>query len=197
LLRRAVASGGWQDLDPEHLALSADRTGSEINAADSEQLLLPCLGLVLFFCNGLATAKKLTAQRDVVFTPPVPKQSEMPDSYISIRQNMEEESSDKLLCFQRHDLLLVTVGIVPPSEGNGTILKRKDTVIADGDSVGISAQILQDPLGPLKGRLAVDNPFLMIKLPPEALEDRRVFKMTDTAGEDKIPRFKGAFKIGK
>jgi len=108
---------------------------------------------------------------------------------------MEQESSDELLGLQRHDLLFVPSGVIPPSEGNRTVLESKDTVIADGDSVGISAQILKDPLGTVEGRFAIDDPFLMIKLSSEAFKGMRLFQMRDTAGEDELARFKTIFKI--
>ena len=110
---------------------------------------------------------------------------------------MKQEPSDKLLGLERHHLLLIPVSIITPAKRNGAVFSRQDTVIADGDSVGISAEVLKYPFGPVERRLAVDDPFLMVKPPSEPLKGMGVPKMTDTAGEDKIPCFKGAFKIGK
>jgi hypothetical protein len=61
LIRRAIASGRRQNLYADHLALSADGTEGDINTTDSEQLLLPGLGLVFFFCYDLAITEKRTA----------------------------------------------------------------------------------------------------------------------------------------
>ena len=65
-------------------------------------------------------------------------------------------------------------------------MKVKYAVIADGNSMGVSAQVLEDPLGPVKGWFAIDNPFLMIELSSKGLKGTRVLEMTDTAGEDKL-----------
>src|ERR1039457_767055 len=110
---------------------------------------------------------------------------------------MKQISSDELDSFERHGLLFVIVRVVTPLEGHHSILSGKYAVIADGDPVRISAEILQNPLGSIEGRLAVDNPFLMIELLSETLEDMRFFQMTDTAWEDEIPRIEGFFEIGK
>jgi hypothetical protein len=37
----------------------------------------------------------------------------------------------------------------------------EDAVIADGDPVGISAEVLEDTLDTVEGRFAIDDPFLM------------------------------------
>jgi hypothetical protein len=60
--------------------------------------------------------------------------------------------------------------------------------------VGISAQILQDALGSIEGRLAVDDPFLIVKLPSEALKDMWCSQMTNPSGKDKISRFESPFE---
>ena len=93
--------------------------------------------------------------------------------------------------------MLIPVSIITPAKRNGAVFSRQDTVIADGDSVGISAEVLKYPFGPVERRLAVDDPFLMVKPPSEPLKHMRFLQMTDTAGEDKIPCFNGALEIGK
>ena len=99
---------------------------------------------------------------------------------------MKEEPSDELIGFEGHGLLFIPIGVVPPAEGDITILDLEDTIIADSDPVGISAQVLKHTLGTIEGRLAIDNPFFMIELPSEDLKGSGVPQMTDTTGEDKI-----------
>jgi len=99
---------------------------------------------------------------------------------------MEKEPSDELMGLDSHGFLFITIGIVPPAKGDIAILYVEDTVVADSDPVGISAQILKDTLGAVKGRFTVDNPFFVVELSSEHLEGSVVLEMTDTAGEDKI-----------
>jgi hypothetical protein len=61
MIRRAIAPGRKQKLHPEDRAFFANWTSSDINTADSEQLILPGLWFLFFFCYGFTTAKKLTA----------------------------------------------------------------------------------------------------------------------------------------
>ena len=99
---------------------------------------------------------------------------------------MKKEPSYELIGLERHGLLLIRIGIVPPAEGDSTVLDFEDTVITDSNPVGISAQILKDSLGAVERRLAIDNPFFMVELPSEHFKGSGVLQMTDTAGEDKL-----------
>ena len=110
----------------------------------------------------------------------------MTNPNIAIRQNMKKESSDELVDLQRHNLLLIAIGIITPQKGDLSVLDTEDAIIADGDSVGISAQILKDSLSSVEWRLAVYNPLLMIEPSSEYLEVLLSSEMTDPAGEDQI-----------
>lgn len=99
---------------------------------------------------------------------------------------MEKEPSYELISLESQGLLFIPIGVVPPAEGDITILDLEDTIIADSDPVGISAQILKDTLSSVERWLAIDNPFFMIELPSEHLEGSGVLQMTDASGEDKI-----------
>lgn len=98
---------------------------------------------------------------------------------------MEEEPSNELIRLESHGFLFISIGVVPPAEGDITILDFEDTIIADSDPVGISAEIFEDTLGTIEGRLAIDNPFFMVELSSEHLKGSGVLQMTDAAWEDK------------
>lgn len=85
---------------------------------------------------------------------------------------MKEEPFDELSGLEGHGLLFISIGVVPPAERDSAILDLEDTVIADSNPVGISAEIFEDALGTIEGRLAIDNPFFMIELPSEDLNGR-------------------------
>jgi hypothetical protein len=101
---------------------------------------------------------------------------------------MKKESSDKLVGLEGHSLLTVMVCIIPPEEGNLAVSDGEDAVIADGDSMGIPAEVLQDPLGAIEGRFAIDDPLLVVEMSPERFEGSGFLEMADTAGEYKIIR---------
>ena len=110
----------------------------------------------------------------------------MSDSHISAGKYMKEEPSDELIGLESHGLLFIAIGVVPPAEGDIVVLDIEDTVIADSDPMGISAQIFKDTFGPIKRRLTIDNPLLMVELSSEPLKGFGVLEMTDAAGEYKL-----------
>jgi hypothetical protein len=67
-------------------------------------------------------------------------------------------------------------------------------VIADGDSVSISAQVLKNTFGAIEGRFAIDDPLLMIELVSESLKVPELLEMADRAGEDKNIRLEASFE---
>jgi hypothetical protein len=69
-----------------------------------------------------------------------------------------------------------------------------NAVIADGDPVGISAEVLKDTLEAIEGRLAIDDPLLMIELAPESLKVPRLLEVPDTVGEYKSIRLEASFE---
>ena len=83
---------------------------------------------------------------------------------------MKKEPSDELICLERHGLLTVVVGIIPPPEKDFAVLDIEDTVIADGDSVCISTEIFENTFGATERRFAIDDPLLFIELFPEGIE---------------------------
>ena len=107
---------------------------------------------------------------------------------------MKQEPSDELVRLEGHGLLAVLVCIIPPQEGDLAVTDGEDTVIADGDAVGISAEVLKDTLDAIEGRLAIDDPLLMIELASESLQVFGRFEMADTAWEYKIIRFEASFE---
>ncbi len=117
--------------------------------------------------------------------------------YIARGQYMKKEPPDKFICLQRHGLLAVPVGIISPEKRDLAVPDSEDAVIADGDSMGIPAEVLKDPLGAIEGRFAIDDPLFMIKMSPEGFEGSGFLEMADAAGEYEITRFEAVFEEGK
>ena len=110
----------------------------------------------------------------------------MSEPNISIRQHMKKESPDKLVDLQRQHLLLIAISIITPQERDLAVLNFEDAIIADGDPVCISAQVLKDSLGSVEGRFAIYDPLLVVEPSSEYLKVMRLSEMTDAAGEDQI-----------
>jgi hypothetical protein len=82
----------------------------------------------------------------------------MPDTDEASRKDMEQEATQELMRRYRHDLLLVAVRIVSPAESNVPIVAGDETMVRDGDAVGVSSQVAEDVFWAAEGWLGVDHP---------------------------------------
>ena len=88
----------------------------------------------------------------------------MSDFDEAVGKNMKQETPDKLVGIQSHDLLFVVVGVVAPPERDFVVFELHKPVIADSDPVGISAEIFQNVFGLLERRLTVNDPLLLVQV---------------------------------
>ena len=78
---------------------------------------------------------------------------------------------------------------VPVPKGHTIVFQLQDAIIADRDPVSISAEVLKDTLGTIEGRLAIDDPLLMVKMSLEKFEGFEFFEVADSSREYEISRF--------
>ena len=71
---------------------------------------------------------------------------------------MKQETAQELVNWQSHDLLPVAVSGISPSESNLSVSEGKQSVVGDGNAVGVSAEIAQHVLRATEGRLGIDDP---------------------------------------
>jgi hypothetical protein len=86
------------------------------------------------------------------------------DADQALRQNVDQESAQKLICGHCHDLLLAAVRIVFPEKRDSIILERNQSMVGDGDAVRIASEIVQNMLGTAEGWLGIDDPVLAKEL---------------------------------
>jgi hypothetical protein len=90
----------------------------------------------------------------------VRKKSELPDANEASRQNVERKPAQKLARRQRHLTLFVAVSIVFPAKGNVLTVECQQPVVADGNPVGVAAEILKYLAGSAERGLGIDHPLL-------------------------------------
>ena len=120
----------------------------------------------------------------------------MSDLDKAVRQDMKQKPPDKLSGVNCHDLALVVIGIIPPSERDLIGVRFHDSMVADRDSVSVSAEILKNAFGPVERRLAVDDPLLLVQIGNQGIERRRLRKMAYGAGVNKFVLGAESFQIG-
>ena len=91
----------------------------------------------------------------------------MPDFHEPVRQDVKKHPSYELAGIKRHYFGFIAIGIVPPAERYTAVFQLQNAMIADGNPIGVPAQVLKHALGAVKRRLAVDNPLLVVKLSSE------------------------------
>ena len=98
----------------------------------------------------------------------------MADANEPLGENVDQESAQKLIGSNGHDLLLVAVRIVLPSERYSIILEGDESMVGDRDTMGIARQIVQNVLGTAEGRLGVDDPVLSEELSEKSAKTTRL-----------------------
>ena len=78
-------------------------------------------------------------------------------------QDMEQEAADELVRCERHDVLpLRTIAaVILVVEGDAGLVERKQTVIRDGDPVGVAREIGEHSLRAGEWRLGIVHPPLL------------------------------------
>ncbi len=113
----------------------------------------------------------------------VREQSEVTDADQSSWKYMDEEAAEEVLCGNSHDLLLATMGVVLPTEGDTILLEADQAMVGDGDAVCVASEILKQMFRPAEGRLGVYDPVLAVELTQEATELRGLSKLSERAVE--------------
>ena len=100
----------------------------------------------------------------------------MADADQPFRENVDQESSQKLICGNAHDLLLTAPCVVFPAKGDSIILESNEPVVGDGDAMCISRQIGQNMFRASEGWLDVDHPVFAEEESQERVESAGLSK---------------------
>jgi hypothetical protein len=91
-------------------------------------------------------------------TAAVGQEAKLPNAHESAGQHMLQEAPQKLCGRESHRPLLVAVRVVLPAEGDAFTVEGQQTMIADGNTVGVPAQITQHLRSAAEGELRIYNP---------------------------------------
>ena len=92
--------------------------------------------------------------------PPVCEETEVANAHEAARQEMKQEATQELIDRQSHDPLAIVLSGISPSESNAAVSEGKQSVVGDGDAMGVGAEIAQHVFWAAEGRLGVDDPIL-------------------------------------
>ena len=109
---------------------------------------------------------------------------------------MEHEAAQELFGGDRHLALLTAVSVVLPPEGNLAVGNGDETVIGDGDAMGISGQIVKYMLRPSEGAFCIDHPILAKERTKESMKGPLSGQCLEAAGKREFALTKGALQAG-
>jgi len=90
--------------------------------------------------------------------PSVGEEAEVADADEALGEQVKKEATEKLIARDSHHFLLIVVGRVPPTKGDVAFVERNQSMIGDGDAMGVAAEILQHVFGSAEGWFGVDDP---------------------------------------
>jgi len=80
----------------------------------------------------------------------------------AIGKDVKQEAADEFLGIEGVSFEPIFVFSVPVGEGDLTVLGREDTVIGEGYSVGVAAQVIKDLLWGGEGLFGIDHPLFFL-----------------------------------
>ncbi len=82
----------------------------------------------------------------------------MADANEALGEQMQEEAAQELIEREGHQFLLIVVRRIAPMKGDLAVGHRYQSMVGDGDTVGVTAEILEHILGAAEGWFRVDHP---------------------------------------
>src|SRR5215472_5306885 len=89
-------------------------------------------------------------------------EAEVPDADKALRQYVQQESANKLLCGNGHRALHVAVSIISPAERDVVAIECEQSMVGDGDAMGITAEVTQNLFRAAKRWFDVDDPLMSV-----------------------------------
>ena len=109
---------------------------------------------------------------------------------------MQEEAAQELIQGYGHQFLLIVVGRVPPAKGDVAVGQRDQSMVGDGDAMGVTAEIVEHILGAPEGRLGVDYPVFAKQRSQPGGEEFGLGERCQISGKVQLAMLKGQLESG-
>ncbi len=134
----------------------------------------------------------LAAARELGGPGAVGEEAKVADADEAVGDDVEEEAADELRRLQLHHLDAIAVGVVLPAEAEAAVVEAENTLVGEGDAVGIAAQVLEDLFGAGEGAFGVYDPVILAELAEPLREGSGGREGGGGSGEDELARVEGA-----
>ncbi|MGC1648826.1 MAG: hypothetical protein WA741_23655 [Candidatus Sulfotelmatobacter sp.] len=135
--------------------------------------------------HGLVGEQALT-EGEQSGAPAIGQEPERADADKAAGQDVEQEAAQELLRTERHHSLLITVGIILPTESHLVMLESQEAVVGDGHAMGVAGEIAEHMMGTAEGRFGVDDPVLTEQGAQEGAERFLVGQWLKSSGEGEL-----------
>ena len=115
----------------------------------------------------------------------------MTNAMEAVGNGVQEETTDKLMGIERHELADAACSVILPSKGDAIVVHADDAGIGDGDAMGVATEIGQYLSGSRKWRLGIDDPFDTTRRLQRSIEGGRISQVNDIAEELKLAELEG------
>ena len=120
----------------------------------------------------------------------------MADTNEALGKQMQEEAAQELIEREGHQFFLIVVRRIAPTKGDLAVGQRYQSMVGDGDAVGVTAEILEHIFGAPEGRFGVDDPIFSEQRSQPGCEDFGLRKQSQIAGKMKLAVLKGGLESG-
>ncbi len=120
----------------------------------------------------------------------------MADTNEALGKQMQEEAAQELIEREGHQFFLIVVRRIAPTKGDLAVGQRYQSMVGDGDAVGVTAEILEHIFGAAEGRFGVDDPIFSEQRSQPGREDFGLRKQSQIAGKMKLAVLKGGLESG-
>ena len=110
---------------------------------------------------GFRCADQLPTEGDGLGSTPVRKEPKVADADEPSRKYMQQEPPQELMCGKSHLPLLVAMRVVLPPEGDLLSIEAQQAMIADGDAMRVSGEIVEHVLRSAERRFCVHDPIFV------------------------------------
>ena len=120
----------------------------------------------------------------------------MADTNEALGEQMQEEAAQELIDRQSHQFLLIVVRRIAPTKGDVAVGQRYQSMVGDGDAVGVTAEILKHILGAAEGWFRVDDPVFSKQWSQPGGEEFGLREHRQIPGKVQLAMLKGRLETG-
>ena len=113
--------------------------------------------------------------------------AEVPDTDKTLGQDVKQKPAYELVGGNGYDSRLVASRIVAPTKCDGAAIEGNETVVGDGDTVGVAPEVADHVLGTAEGGLGIDDPVLVKQRSEKRREALGLFQVLNRSGANQLP----------